>query len=219
MKNLKDYVKESILSDWEDIDIKKDIKSEIEQFLKDNYKGRFQMVLVKGMYVVDSNSSLELANSDLTSLTNGLFKFGVIKKNFVCSYCTKLLSLEGAPKEVGHTFACNGCKSLKTLEGAPNIVKDFRCDYCEGLETLEGSPEKVGGNFWCHNCKSLKTLEGSPMEVKGNFDCSNCKSLKIHNGSPVEVDNRYLCLNCGTKFVEDDVKIVCNVKGPIMTNY
>jgi hypothetical protein len=218
MKNLKDYVKESILGDWENIDVKKDIKSEIEQFLKDNYYGRFSITLVKGKYIVDSNSSLELANDDLTSLTNGLFKFGVIKKDFICSYCTKLLSLEGAPKKVGHTFACNGCKSLKTLEGAPEIVKDFRCDYCEGLETLDGSPKKVGGDFWCNGCKSLTSLKGAPMEVKGNFDCSNCKSLKILNGSPYEVGERYFCFNCGAKFVEDDVKIVCDVKGPIMTN-
>ena len=118
MKNLKDYIKESILGDWEDIDVEKDFKSEIKQFLKDNYRGRFQMVLVEGKYIVNSKTNVEIKNTNITSLTNGMFEFGKVR-DFNCSYCKSLTSLKGAPKKVEGSFDCSFCKSLKTLEGAP----------------------------------------------------------------------------------------------------
>ena len=135
MKNLKEYIKESILDDWEDIDFKKDIKSEIKQFLKDNYYGRFSMTLVEGKYIVNSKASVDIKNINITSLSNGMFEFGKVR-GFNCSYCNFLTSLEGAPKEVGEDFSCAFCNSLKTLEGAPEIVGgDFICRDCKGQFT------------------------------------------------------------------------------------
>ena len=83
MKNLKDYIKESILGDWEDIDVEKDIKSEIEQFLEDNYRGRFSIALVGGKYIVNSKTNVGLKNTNITSLTNGMFEFGKVDTNYI----------------------------------------------------------------------------------------------------------------------------------------
>ena len=131
MKNLKDYIKESILGDWEDIDVTKDIKSEIKQFLKDNYKGRFSITLVGGKYIVNSKKNVEIKNKKVTSLTNGMFEFGKVGGDFDCMYCNSLKSLEGAPKEVGRDFDCRDCYSLTSLEGAPEKVGgDFICRFC-----------------------------------------------------------------------------------------
>ena len=134
MKNLKDYIKESILGDWEDIDIEKDIKSEIEQFLEDNYKGRFLIKIVNDNYIVDSKTDVIIKNEKMTSLTNGMFEFGKVDGDFICRFCSSLTSLKGAPKEVGG---------------------DFGCMYCHSLTSLEGAPKEVGGDFLCYSCKSL----------------------------------------------------------------
>ena len=151
MKNLKDYLKESILGNWEDIDIEKDIKSEIEQFLEDNYDGTFSITLVDGNYIVDSRTDVEVKNTNITSLTNGMFEFGKVR-DFDCSSCKSLVSLEGAPKEVGGCFYCDNCNSLTSLEGAPKEVsEDFSCAFCNSLKTLKGAPVKVGGDFSCYS--------------------------------------------------------------------
>ena len=119
MKNLKEYIRESILDDWEDIDVEKDIKLEIKRFLKDNYIGSFSITLVDGKYIVDSKGDVRIKNKKATSLTNGMFEFGKVGGGFSCMYCTSLKTLEGAPKEVGMDFVCCYCDSLTSLEGAP----------------------------------------------------------------------------------------------------
>lgn len=92
------------------------------------------------------------------------------------------------------SFSCSSCSSLTSLEGAPEQVgEDFFCTFCHSLSSLEGAPKEVGGEFYCYDCTSLKTLVGAPKKAGGNFDCSDCK----------------------TKFTEDDVKKVSNVKGEI----
>ena len=58
-------------------------------------------------------------------------KFGEDIKDFDCSNCKNLQSLNGCPKEVGGYFDCSNCKNLQSLECCP---------------------EKVGGNFYCKDC-------------------------------------------------------------------
>jgi hypothetical protein len=165
MKNLKEYIKESILRDLENIDVAKDVKSEIKQFLKDNYDGRFSITLVKGKYIVNSKKNVEIKNKKVTSLTNGMFEFGKVDGDFDCFGCSKLISLEGAPKEVKGNFNCTMCSSIINLIGAPEIVGgNFKCNFCNSLETLEGAPKKVGECFYCTNCISLKSREGEPKD-------------------------------------------------------
>ena len=150
-----------------------------KKFLEDNYdiKGVIRPYKKDGVLFIDIDGKVMIKNEELTSLTNGMFCFGIVKGGFDCSYCESLTSLEGAPKEVGGPFICYSCTSLETLEGAPRKVgKSFDCDYCNSLTSLKGAPKEVGGYFSCSYCYSLKSLKGIPKEIGGNF---YCYSLKI----------------------------------------
>jgi hypothetical protein len=74
---------------------------------------------------VDVNGHVYLISE---GLTKSPLKFGKVTGNFVCTY-NKLITLEGAPREVGG---------------------DFNCSYNQ-LTSLEGSPREVTGDFNCHN--------------------------------------------------------------------
>ena len=136
--------------------------------------------------------------------------FGKITGNFDCSELD-LISLKGAPTEVGGTFWCkdNKLTSLKgapqkvggtfncfrnqltSLEGAPQIVgKGF---YCSGnkLISLEGAPQEVGGNFWCNN-NQLTSLKGAPQKVGKDFNCSSNRLTSLE-GAPQTVKNSFYC--------------------------
>ena len=152
------------------------IKDEIKLFLKENYDGLIKISKkpnTDGKYEVSSTKDIRVKNHNITSITNGMFIWSTVDGYFDCSYCIKLNSLEGAPKEVGKYFYCSNCDSLKSLEGAPKEVR---------------------GGFYCHRCNSLESLKGAPEEVGGKFECYDCAS----------------------KFTEDDVKKVSNVKKDII---
>ena len=201
MVNLKNYIIESILDIEDNIDnMDESIKEEINQFLNNNFKNTSKYKISDkpnkdGKFEVSVNGNVEVKNKSITSFNNGLFIWTNIKGNFICSDCTSLTSLEGAPKEVGGSFYCDNCTSLTSLKGTPKEVGEvFCCEYCNSLTSLEGAPEKVDDDFYCSNCKSLTSLEGAPKEVDGNFCCSFC----------------------GSKFTQEDVKKVSNVKGRII---
>ena len=175
------------------------IKDEIEAFLKENYLGAAIKISNKpnkdGKYEVSSTTDIEVKNTNITSLTNGMFIWTV----------------------VGGSFYCNDCYSLKSLEGAPKKVKkDFYCPDCNSLKSLEGAPKEVGGDFYCSHCMSLESLEGAPKKVGETFDCSVCDSLKSLEGAPKKVGAIFHCSNCAGKFTTKDVKKVSNVKYEIM---
>ena len=73
--------------------------------------------------------------------------FGKITGYFACSDLD-LISLKGAPTEVGGGFSCSDNQ----------------------LTSLKGAPQKVGGDFWCFN-NQLTSLEGAPLIVDGDFYC------------------------------------------------
>ena len=127
-------------------------KEEILSFLSSTYStfkdNQYSIYKDKDKWIVDVSQSLIVSNYDIQYLTNGLFEFGVVKRYFDCSNCNNLISLEGAPKEVGD---------------------DFYCGYCEKLESLEGAPKEVKGSFICRNCPNLKSLEGAPKVIKDRF--------------------------------------------------
>ena len=161
MKNLKEFILESILGEDENL---------VKDFLKKNYD-------IKGSYtikddVVDVKGNITVKNKGIITLNNGLFKFGkVTDGSFNCEKCPKLISLEGGPKEVEGYFDCTGCSKLKTLDGAPKKVGgDFYCYGCESLISLEGSPKEIGGEFNCEDCPKLKSLKGAPQNVRISSD-------------------------------------------------
>ena len=124
--------------------------------------------------------------------TNGdgfTINFGKIKGKFDCSKLD-LVSLKGAPTEVGGEFYCSNNK-LTSLEGAPQIVgRDFEC-YYNNLTSLKGAPQKVGRNFDCSKL-GLTSLEGAPQKVGGCFDCSENKLTSLE-GAPQTVGGNFWC--------------------------
>ena len=198
MINLKNYIIEGIF-DTNENTIDKNIKDQIKQFLKENFKGASSYKISHkpnkdGKFEVSSNGDVEVKNKLITSLTDGLFIW----------------------TNVGRDFNCKGCSSLTSLEGSPNRVdRNFNCSWCESLKSLEGAPKEVGGYFNCEYCTSLTSLKGAPKEVGGNFDCEYCTSLTYLEGSPEEIGGGFYCAKCEHYFTREDVKKVSNVKGTI----
>lgn len=85
--------------------------------------------------------------------------FNIVKGYFNC-YDSKLITLEGAPKEVGDYFSC-GSNKLTSLEYSPIYVGNhYSCDNNE-LYSLKGIPNKIYGHFNCE-VNNLKSLEYFP---------------------------------------------------------
>ena len=152
-------------------------RDEILKFLNENYEFTLydDPVALKEVIkiqdnIVDVSCEVRIINNKITSLTNGLFEFGVVDGYFDCSDCPNLKSLKGAPKKVKRYFNCSNCNNLTSLEGAPKkIGGSFNCHNCPNLKSLEGSPVEVSRNFLCRGCKNLKSLEGAPIVIKGRF--------------------------------------------------
>ena len=149
-----------------------------------------------GLYDCDGDVKVE---KDLVSPDGKLvINFGVVKGNFDCRY-NKLISLEGAPQEVGGDFSCSYNK-LTSLKGAPQEVGgDFYC-HNNKLTLLVGAPQEVDGSFWCdHN--ELTSLEGAPKKVSGNFGCYY-NQLTTLKGAPQEVGRNFECYSNNLVFDE-----------------
>ena len=69
---------------------------------------------------MDSTDIL-VTNKNITSLTNNLFIWGKVKRDFSCYNCKSLISLKGAPEEVGETFSIYGNKF--SIEDVKKVVK------------------------------------------------------------------------------------------------
>ena len=109
---------------------------------------------------------------------------GKVYADSISCRSSSLVSLKGAPKEVGGSFDCSG-NALTTLEGAPKEVScGLDCSHNK-LTSLKGAPEKVGGYFDCSG-NALTTLEGAPKEVGSYFDCRE-NALTSLKGAPKEV--------------------------------
>ena len=114
-----------------------------------------------------------------------------VGKGFYCSG-NQLTSLKGAPQTVGENFYCANSK-LTSLEGAPHTVGgDFRCSWND-LTALKGAPQEVGGAFDCYD-NQITSLEGAPQEVGGSFDCSS-NQLTSLKGVPQKVGGWFDCHN------------------------
>ena len=191
-------LRESLLDDGLVEKTDKMIKDEIKAFLNENYNGSIkisQKPNTGGKYEVSSTTDIEVKNTNITSLTNGMFIWIIVDGYFDCSYCKSLKSLEGAPKKVGGRFYCDNCIYLESLKDAPEEVgKDFNCSSCTSLKSLEGVPKEIGGAFYCSYCNSLTSLKGAPKEVGKDFNCSDCKSLKSLEGAP-QIINGDKCKN------------------------
>ena len=130
--------------------------------------------------------TFDCSDLDLISLEGAPTEVGGY---FYC-YNNQLTSLEGAPKEIDESFDCSNNK-LTSLEGAPQTVDgDFWC-FENQLTSLKGAPKTVGGYFYCYN-NQLTSLEGSPKEIDESFDCSD-NQLTSLKGAPQTVGGGFYC--------------------------
>ena len=73
----------------------------------------------------------------------------------------------------------------------------------------------VTGYFSLRECKNLTSLKNCPNIVISNFSCSKCPNLDSLEGCPKEVNDNFFCKNCKRKFIEEEVRTLCKVKGKI----
>ena len=145
MKNLKEYIIEGVFDTDEDT-IDENIKDQIKQFLKENFKGYSKCKISRkpntnGKYEVSSSKDIK-AKTYITSLTNGLFVWTTVGGDFFCRLCNSLKSLKGSPEKVSGNFSCRWCDSLKSLEGAPKEVGGFfSCSECGIAFTIDDVKE------------------------------------------------------------------------------
>ena len=221
-KNAFDELVSYIVEDNNEELIKNDIYKFLDEFYfceeKNNFREPSQIVQIipdKNQFIVNCHCTVH-GRVNLSSFTNGMFKWGKVEGHCVCSGSSKLKSLEGSPEYVGGNFNCSMCTDLKSLEGAPEVVDGaFRCGYCSKLTSLKGAPKYVGGEFDCHAC-SITSLEGAPKRVEGDINCGYCPSLKSLKGAPKYVGGNFKCSNCRqltTKALKDIEK---QVKGMIL---
>ena len=195
MKSLKLHF-ESLLDDEDIFFDSGNEKKLVKEWIKDNYKINGNLT-ISDDFVVDCSGNVAVRNTSITSLTNGLFRWGVIGGGFNCNHCENLKTLEGAPKKTSGCFDCGRCDKLETLEGAPEEVGGyFNCSNCKNLKSLEGAPRIVGSGFYCNHCENLKTLEGAPEKVEGVFNCTHCNELKSLEGAPEKVGKGFDCRKC-----------------------
>ena len=128
----------------------------------------------------------DCSNLDLVSLKGAPQEVG---GGFDCSF-NQLTSLERAPQIIGGNFWCNN-NQLTSLEGAPKKVGGWFDVSRNQLASLKGAPQKVGGNFYCSN-NQLTSLEGAPQEVGENFSCSNNKITSLE-GAPIRIGRDFSC--------------------------
>lgn len=168
-----------------------------KKFLEDNYyiSGTINARKKNGTIFIDVVlGDVILKNKNLSKLTNGNFKFGIVSGNFDCGY-SNIDSLEGSPEKVYGTFCCHYCANLTSLKGSPKVVSaSFSC-YNTNIKNLIGAPKKVGWTFDCSNCP-ISSLEGSPKLVEYIF-CYDCRMLTSLKGVSDMVKEIY-CHGCNS---------------------
>ena len=98
MKSLKLHF-ESLLDDDDVFYDPKNDKKEIENWIRSNYRVTGRLSISKD-YTVNCTGNVYSTNRSMTSLTNGLFKWGKIARNFSCALCGDLKSFEVQPEAV-----------------------------------------------------------------------------------------------------------------------
>ena len=182
MRSFKNYIEtslnESLLVNDDDFYGIEHNTKVIEDWIETNCMISGELI-ISDDFVVDCTGYIIVNNTSITSLTDGIFKWGRISEYFDCERCTKLETLKGGPEYVDGNFYCSCCEKLISLEGAPKKVGGcFDCSWCIGLTSLMGSPETVDGIFTCAYCDHIKSLEGVTQVISKHFYCTHCIKLK-----------------------------------------
>ena len=130
----------------------------------------------------------DCSDLDLVSLKGAPTEVG---RDFYC-HSNRLTSLKGAPQKVGRSFYCHN-NQLTSLKGAPQkIDRDFFC-FSNQITSLEGAPQIVGGVFYC-NDNYLTSLKGAPQKIGRGFSCYD-NQLTSLEGAPQTVGEWFNCSN------------------------
>lgn len=217
MRDLKQYIKESILTDFETLSNNDNIifREAIVKFIKDTYAtpsaSKFRISKkpkVNGKYLVNVSGNVTLKNpSDTEYLTNGLFEFGKVDGDFIIMNYQNgnrgiLKSLEGSPREITGLFRISE-QQLTSLKGRPESVG--RLILCNlDITTLKDSPKEIY-ELYISNTK-IKNFEGLPKRIDGNFTCTSNPELVSLEGLPKRVWGQFTFVNNGKFFDLDTIK-------------
>lgn len=145
MKDLKDYICESLLDDEEDITFNSD-KEMLKTWLDDNLIGNYSYVLLKNGYL-KFRGDVVIKNYKEDTLPTFL-KISSMKGNFSIEKCPNLIGIDDLfvkYAEVDGDYHINNCPKLTSVMGGPWIVKgSLSFTGNTSLKSLEGSPEMVG---------------------------------------------------------------------------
>ena len=198
-----------IIEAWELYDIIPNLHNLIEKAYK-NWDNTVNTIDLKynpetGRYDYDGSLSARKLKKYIKPNKGGFtINFGKVTVDFSCSDLG-LISLEGAPQEVGGDFDCS-YNQLTSLKGAPQEVGgEFDCSYNQ-LTSLKGAPMIVGGGFVC-SYNQLTSLEGAPIEVGKHFICSNNKLTSLE-GAPQTVGRDFSCFSNQLTSLEGAPQIV-----------
>lgn len=139
---------------------------------------------------VETSENLTIKNTEIEKFE---VQFADVKGDFRCEG-TKIQSLVGAPRKVGGVFSCARDHFLISLQGAPTEVGSFDCHACGNIKSLAHSPTKVKDLYDCSQCWDIPSLNGAPKKVK-RFYCSWLRNVEDLRGCP-DVEDELSIQNC-----------------------
>lgn len=210
MKNLIDYINESILSDIEDTlsvsndDLAADI---ITNWINDNWlvDGKLTIKFEGNTRVVDCSGNVRYPKTG--KITNDMFVWGNVMGDFVFNALdtdtnkVKTFIGLGLPRFVGGTLNLHSFTNVTNLDGLPNNVGSLHISGFKKLASLKGCPINVDNRFTITLCASLKGLDYLPEHIGGNITIN-------HNVNLLSIDG----LSAVTNVVNGDLYINSNYK-------
>lgn len=228
MKDLKQYIEESLLNDFDTLANNIDARGEVLQFIKDTYNtpSKFRVSAkpqANGKYLVNVTGNVSFKKSWNTEyLTNGLFEFGRVTGSVLLGVNTKsgrgsLKSLEGAPREIVGEFNISG-QALTSLENCPQTIRGIIRINDLNITSLKGISNYIISLECCKT--NIENLEGLPNQIFGSFTCTDNPKLVSLKGISKKIYGRFILANNGKYFDVDTVKQytdvnTCRVQVPL----
>ena len=184
MIDLKQYIEESLLDDFDAISNNMNPRDEIMLFLKTNYINPISRFVIskkpneKGLYEVKCNESTIQVSKNFTRVTIGFFEFvnrPRKKFKFYCGWGGNLESLEGLPEDIEYLQIMHApMSSLKDIKGWPDKIEDLTLWSCPNLVSLEGGPKYVNKYLRITACGKKFTKDEVEKYIKLDpaADCS-----------------------------------------------
>ena len=198
MKTLYEFISEGILDNVEDSLVNGSTYAAVEEWLNNTYNiakgagsdGTYEIIVSKNDCVVNVNGDIRMRQTrgGYDSLTNGMFRFGIINGSFYANY-QNLKNLEDSPREVRSEFSVEHNMCEFTCEGGPDKVGGIKLG--NNCISLEGMPYDAGSYLYCKESK-LKSLKGCGKSREYHFE--NNEHLETTDGIPAGECTR-ICLN------------------------